>query len=114
MVLLQVLLEPLEALVPEFCIELEPLRGAGHSARVQPAHPVPPAPLAHDQRRRLQYAQMARDGRLRHVEWPRQLADAALAERQPRQHAASRRVSQRREGRIEAFHLTLMLYNFLV
>src|ERR1700686_2869879 len=56
LVVLQVLIETVEALVPEFAVEVEPLACAGHCTCVEPAHAVLAAPLTHDQRRCFEHA----------------------------------------------------------
>jgi len=54
-----------------------------------------------DEPRLFEDFQVLRDGGQRHVERIREVGDAGLAEREPREDGAPRRVGERREGAVE-------------
>jgi hypothetical protein len=93
--------EPVEPPLPEPAVPFDPPGGLTHRVRHQPAAPRPSIPLANDQSRPLQDAEVLRDGRKRHREGLRQLGDGGLALCEPVQDRPARGVGQRAEGRVE-------------
>src|SRR6266702_1651082 len=79
--LLQVLVQPVVALLPEFAVPLDPLVCFLQRPRLQPGRPPLPFPAPSDQPRPLQHLQVLRDRRQAHRERLRELRDRGLARR---------------------------------
>src|SRR5215207_5018868 len=100
--LAQVVVEPVEALVEEAAVVLEPAVDALQSLGIEAAGTPLRLAAAGDEAGALQHLQMLRDGGQAHAERLRELRDGRLAEAEPRQDGAPGRDGQRREGRAEA------------
>src|SRR6186713_1938994 len=86
--LAQIVVEPVEALLPVFAIGLHPLRCFAHGPCAQATGtPLRLAALA-DQPRALQHFQMLGDRRQAHVEGLGELGDRCFAGSEPRQDGA--------------------------
>src|SRR6266508_4128900 len=81
--LLQVLVQPVVALLPEPAVRGGPLRHVPERTGLEPGGPPLPLPAPRDQPRPLQHLQVLGDRRQAHLERRRQLGDGRLARRQP-------------------------------
>src|SRR6478735_43723 len=97
----EIILQPIEPLLPEPAIFLEPVVDALQRIQLDPARPPLRLAAAGDQARVLQHLEMPGDRRSADVEWLRQFRDRGLAKRQPRQDRPAGRVGQSLEGRAE-------------
>jgi len=95
---LQVRGEPVELLLPEPAVAVDPGGRLAHRARDEAAAPAAALAAALEQAGALQHAQVLGDRRQGHAERVGQLADGRLAGPQPRQDGAPRRVREGREG----------------
>src|SRR5213592_1566671 len=83
--LLQVLVQPVVALLPEAAVPLGPLGDLLQRSCLEPGGPPLPLPASRDQPRALQHLQVLRDRREAHLEGLGQLGDGSLPRRQPRE-----------------------------
>src|SRR4051794_39122491 len=98
LLLCQVLVECIEAAIPEMPVAIDPVRCRSECDGVQSrGTPLGIAP-AGDQARLLQHLQVLRDRGQRHVERRGDVVHRRLASREPREDRPSRRISKRREG----------------
>src|SRR5712691_1181219 len=116
--LVQVLVQPVVALLPEAAVPLGPLGDLLERPRLEPGGPPLPLPAPRDQPRPLEHLQVLRDRRQAHLERFRQLGDGGLPRRQPREDRPPRGIRERRERPVEPIgrddHSTSPLYNRLV
>src|SRR3954452_283262 len=99
--LAEVVLEPVEPLLPKGAVAVEPARRllerlGGAAAQARPSLPAP-----RDEAGALQHLQVLGDGRQAYREGPGQLRHRGLARGEPRQDGAPRRVRQGGEGGAE-------------
>src|SRR5262245_54821262 len=95
--LLQVVLQPVEACLPEPAIMREPVGGMAHRGGVEPARaPLRLAP-ARDQAGALEHLEVLGDAGKAHVEGFGEFGHRGLAKRKPRQDGAPGRIGERRE-----------------
>src|SRR5207245_8454315 len=99
--LAQIALEAVEALVPEAAIMLDPVGDLLQRARLQPAGPPLRLAAARDQAGALQHLEMLRDAGKAHVEGLGELGHRGLAQSEPCQDGAPRRIGEGREGGVE-------------
>src|SRR6266851_1238314 len=97
----QIIVETIEALIPELPIVLEPSACLLQRLRLKSAGAPLGLARARDQAGALEHLEMFRDGRQAHRKGRGQLANRALARRELREDRASGRISERREGGIE-------------
>src|SRR5712691_6401489 len=113
--LVQVLVQPVVALLPELAVALDPLVGLLQRPGLEPGGPPLPLPPPRDQPRPLQHLQVLRDRRQAHLERFRQLGDGGLPRRQPREDRPSRGIREGPEGAVQPFgglrHSTLQVHN---
>src|SRR6266540_202481 len=113
--LLQVLLQPVVALLPEAAVPLGPLGDLLEWPRLEPGGPPLPLPASCDEPRPLQHLQVLRDRRQAHLERLRQLGDGSLPRRQPREDRPPRGIREGPEGAVQPFgglqHSPLHVYN---
>src|SRR5438093_4002619 len=83
--LLQVLVQPVVALLPEASVPLGPLGDLPERPGLEPGGPPLPLPSSCDQPRPLEHLEVLRDRRQGHLEGLRQLRDRGLPRRQARQ-----------------------------
>src|ERR1700754_1121199 len=95
---LQVIVEPVEILVPEPAGILQPAVGLREGGRCDAARPPLRLPAARDQSRMLQHLQVLRDRGHAHGKRLRQFGNGSFAERQSRQNRPPRRIGKRGEG----------------
>src|SRR5688572_19766059 len=100
--LLQVVVQPVVALVPEAPVPLGPLGDLLERLGLEPCGPPLPLPTSHDEPRPLEHLQVLRDGRHAHLERLRQLGDGGLPRRQPAEDRPPSGIRERRERSIEA------------
>jgi hypothetical protein len=106
--LVQVTLEGIETAFPEWAVARDPCRGLGERSRLQAASPYPAVLSRIDEAGPRQDLDMLQDGRQRHGEWMRELADGGLSLGEPRQDGSPRRVGQGREGRVERCRMLIV------
>jgi hypothetical protein len=106
MLLLKKCVQAIELLFPETAVFVQPLRGGLEYASSQPA--IRDAALLHafDQAGVLEHSQMLGDGGRRDVERLSEIADRALARREPFDHCAPRWIGKCSEYQIERLVLT--------
>src|SRR5688572_1188200 len=98
----EIVLEPIEAVLPQAAVVLEPVVRVPERAWLEAARaPLCGAP-ARDETGALQHLEMLGDGGEADVEGLRQLRHRRLPQRQPRQDRPPGRVGQRRKRRGEA------------
>src|SRR5688572_299444 len=116
--LIQVLLQPVVAFLPETPVPLRPRGDLLQRSRLEPGWPPLPLATPGDEPRSLQHLQVLRDGRQAHLERFRQLRHRGLPRRQPRQDRPPRGIREGREGAVQPTgcrgHSTLQLNNCLV
>src|SRR5690348_10344044 len=100
--LAQIVVEAVEALLPEAAIMLDPARHVLERSGLEPAWPPLRLAAARDEAGALQHLEVLGDGGHAHLERLGQLGDRGLAQGEPRQDGAPRRVGERREGAAEA------------
>src|SRR5438105_9932286 len=110
------LVEPIEALLPEDAVALHPLGGLPEPVRFEPGRAPLGVPSPRDESRALEDLEVLRDRRERHVEGLRQLRDRSLARGQPREDRPPGRIGDGRERRAEPVgrhvcYFTFWLYN---
>ena len=88
-------------MLPESAVPGDPFRGVAHRRRDQRRSPDATITAHGRESRALQHPHVLRDRRQRHVEARREIADRALALREPRQDGAARRVRECGECRVE-------------
>ena len=88
-------------LVPEALVLREPFRRLAQRFRLEVADTGSGLTGAGDEAGLLEHLQVAGDGRLRHLEGRRQGGNRRVPLRQPGQDRTTRRISQRREDRVE-------------
>src|SRR5579872_859856 len=97
----QIIVQSIEALLPELPVVFHPPRNVLQRTSLQPARsPLRFAP-ARNQPRSLEHLQMLGNRRHAHGERRRQFGDRGLPRSQPRQNRPPRRVRQRSEGRAQ-------------
>src|SRR5215469_17745441 len=99
--LLQIHIEPIEALFPEFAIAPQPDVDVLERRALDAARPPLRFAAARDQARTLQHLQMLRHRRQAHVKRLGQLGDGCLAQRQTREDRTPGRIGERGEGGAE-------------
>src|SRR5579885_228333 len=100
--LAQVLVETIEAFLPETPILLDPISRVLERRRFQPARSPLGLPPPADQPRSLEHLEMFRDGGKAHVERLRQFGDRKLAHREAGEDRPSGGIGQRRESGAES------------
>ena len=93
--------QPVELMLPQAPIRLEPRGGVSHRAGHQADTAHPPVPPAAHEARTLEHAEVLADGRQRHGEWAGELAHRGLAPGQPRDDGAAGGVGEGPEDGIE-------------
>src|SRR5579863_1836108 len=99
--LLQVVLEPIEALLPEDAILLQPVCRMLERMRFEPPWAELRITTATDQPSALEHFQVLRHGGEAHVERPGQLVDRSFAGNEAREDGAARGIRECGEGLIE-------------
>src|SRR5258708_1442861 len=115
--LAQMLGKPVEAVLPELPVEIDPLGRLAQLRRAQPAAPMLAVRDADEQVGLLEHLQMPRDGRQRNRERRGQLADRRFTGRQPYDDGAAHRIRQGGKGTVEVgsrVHLTNTLINWTI
>src|SRR6266545_2953197 len=113
--LVQVLVQPVVALLPEAAVPLGPVGDLLEWPSLEPGGPPLPLPAPRDEPRPLEHFQVLRDRRQAHLERLRQLGDGGLPRRQPREDRPPRGIRESRERAIQPIghhsHGTLLLNN---
>src|SRR5438445_2512779 len=116
--LVQVLIQPVVALLPETPVPLGPRGDLLERPRLQPGGPPLPLPAPRDQSRPLEHLQMLRDRRQAHLERLGQFGDGGLPGRQSRENRPPGGIRQGRERPVQLVghhdYSTLPLNNRLV
>ena len=113
--LFQVLIESIEALLPEPPITLDPFGDLFEPIGFETAGPPLRFAATRDEPRALQHPEVLGHGGKGHVERLRKLRDRCLALREPREDCAPRRVRQRAEGEAQSVGLLrLQLLHLMV
>src|SRR5690242_5678334 len=89
-----VFIKPVESLVPEPAVEIEPLRRRLQAVRIERAAAEFPLPFLPDQCGALQYTQMARYRRPRNFERRGEIVDGCIARGQARDNGPARRIGK--------------------
>jgi hypothetical protein len=97
--LLQVVIQPIEALVPELAVPLHPIGDLVQRSRLQPARPPLCLSSLRDQPGSLQHLEVLGDGGQAQGEGLGQLVDRGLALGEPRQDRSPRGIGERRKCR---------------
>src|SRR5262245_14908137 len=100
--LAQVIVQAIETFLPEAAIGLEPRIDALEGVGLDAAGPPLRLAAARDEARTLQHLEMLGDGRKAHLERLRHLGHGRLAQHEPRQDGATRRIGESRERGAEA------------
>src|SRR5215831_9722853 len=100
--LTQIVLQPVETLLPQLAVVLEPIVHVLERRGFNAAGPPLRLAATDDEAGALQHLQVLGYGWQAHFEGLRQLGDRGLAERQARQDGPPRRIGERREGSAEA------------
>src|SRR6185503_13358686 len=87
--------EPVELLLPDLAMRLDPGRGVRDRLRLEAAAMDAAVARAAEQPGGLEHLEVLGDRRRRHVEGLAEIADAGLALRQPRDDRTARRVGER-------------------
>src|SRR5262245_50120605 len=95
--LLQILLQAIEARLPEPAIMREPIGGVAHWRGVEPARPPLRLAPPRDQAGAFEHLEVLGDAGKTHVERLGELGHRGLAKRKPRQDGAPGRIGERRE-----------------
>src|SRR5919198_1307805 len=99
---LEIRVQPLEALLPEAAVVLEPARGGGGGVGLEPAARRAALSGTPHQARPLQHAQVLGNGRPGDREGLGQVADGAVAVGEPGQDGAARGVAEGGVDRVQA------------
>src|SRR5712691_9434646 len=99
--LLQVLVQPVVALLPEPTVPLGPLRHLFDWPRLEPCGPPLPLPASRDEPRPLKHLQMLGDRGKSHREGLGQLGDGCLARGEPGENRPPRGIGESREGAVQ-------------
>src|SRR6476660_1895218 len=112
----EIILETIEARLPQAAIAFEPIVNAFQCGRFEPARAPLRRAAARYQARVFQYLQVLGYGGPAHLERLCKLADRGLAQREARENCATRRVRECGKGGTQAIgrHLILALYNHMV
>src|SRR6188768_2960128 len=114
----EVLIETIEALLPEPPVARRKGGNLTQGAGVELARAVLRLPAARDEACMLEHAQVLRDGGAAHVERRREFRDGGWSRRETREDRAPGGIGERREGRAETvlmgLHLTAWLDNHKV
>src|SRR6266542_3634041 len=113
--LVQVLVQPVVALLPEAAVPLGPVGDLLEWPSLEPGGPPLPLPAPRDEPRPLEHLQVLRDRRQAHLERLRQLGDGGLPRRQPPENRPPRGIRESPEGAVQSFgelqHSTLQVHN---
>src|SRR5213593_2793429 len=99
--LIQVLVQPVVALLPETPVPLRPLGDLLERACLEPRWPPLPLPAPPDEHRAFEHLEVLRHGRKRHLERLRQLGDRRRPGCQPSEDGPPRGIRERRERPVQ-------------
>jgi hypothetical protein len=101
----EIALEGIEPLAPELAVVADPVGGLCERRGLEAAVPHPTFLLRPNQSRSLQGIDVFHDRGQGHGDRPAQSGDRGFAQRQPGQDRPPRGIGQRREGRVQGFHI---------
>jgi hypothetical protein len=108
----QIFMESVEALFPEGAMMCDPVGGGVQWPRIETAAVNSSLPAALHEPGLFQDFQVLRDRGQRHVERLREIRDARLAEREPREDGATRRVGKGGERPVERAQIVNHIVNY--